>query len=93
MEFFISIFILIVIKIFEWIFSLIKWSFKIAWWVVTLPFKLLGLGKNSGKKPNVSTKSKYSNPVDKAIDHWENKPEELDVEDVFWLDELIGDDK
>ena len=93
MEFFISLFILLIIKMFEWTFTLIKWSFNAAWWVISMPFKLLfGQNNKPTKKETRPAPKKHSDPIDKAIDHWENKPEDLDMEDMFWLDELLGDD-
>lgn len=93
MEFFISLFILLIIKVFEWTFTLIKWSFKAAWWVISMPFKLLfGQNNKPVKKEKRPASKKYSDPINKAMDHWENKPEDLDMEDMFWLDELLGDD-
>ena len=31
-------------------------------------------------------------PIDRAIDKMDNHPEDLDIEDMFWLDEILGDD-
>lgn len=31
-------------------------------------------------------------PIDRAVDKWDSHPEDLDMEDMFWLDEVWGDD-
>ena len=32
----------------------------------------------------------YDDPVDRAFDHFENSPEDLDMEDAYWMDEMLG---
>ena len=60
-----------------------------------LPFKLLGLavGSASTSKSNYKPQRKtYSDPITKAMDRFENNPEDMDMEDYFWMDEILGDD-
>lgn len=92
MEFFVSLLILIFVKMLEWTFALIKWTFKGIWLLFAWPFKLKQAGSKAAPKAKASASKRYSGPIDKAIDHWENDPKELDMEDMFWLDELLGDD-
>ena len=90
MEFLITLFTLAILKVFELTFALIKWSFKAAWRVITWPFRLITFGRKPAKKK--TARKECNNSIDRAIDHLTNNPQKLDFEDMFWLDELIGDD-
>lgn len=96
MDFFISLFVLLLIKMIEWSVKLFAISVKVMFWIICLPFKLLGYGINSGaanKKNSYPANNKaYSGPIDKALDRFENHPEDMDLEDLFWIDEILGDD-
>lgn len=37
-------------------------------------------------------KEELMDPIEVAEDHFDNHPEDLDIEDMFWLDEIMGDD-
>ena len=93
MEFIICIFILKLAL--KWGWGLAKVCIKGALFAISLPFKLLfGESPILYEKPSPKPRQKacYIDPIDKAIDHWDNSPEDLDMEDMFWLDELWGDD-
>jgi len=96
MEFFVSLFVLLLIKMIEWGFKFLGLCFKGVFWLMLLPFKILDLAASSG---STSTKSSYSpsrktysDPINKAMDRFENHPEDMDMEDLFWIDEILGDD-
>ena len=91
MEFFVCIGILVFIKLIEWSWKLFAFSFKLMWGFLTLPFRCFSKpGKAVRQKPYQA--KCYQDPIEKAIDHWDNSPKDLDMEDMFWLDELMGDD-
>ena len=90
MEFFVCIGILIFIKLVEWSLQLFIFSLMLMWNLLILPFKLIK--KSEPAKRNISYKNGFSDPIEKAYDHWDNSPKDLDMEDMFWLDEILGDD-
>ena len=92
-EIFVCLGILLFTKVLEWIWTGIRISAAILKFLITLPFELM----KSSKKPQKSrtaqiSKPRYRDPIEKMEAHWDNHPEDLDLEDIFWLDELAGDD-
>ncbi len=92
MEFFVCILILFLIKIFEWSCALIKFMFKAVFSILTFPFKTFSKSANS--------KSHYAKPKQKKVcsvaiertkELWGNSSKDLELEDIFWLDEFIDD--
>ncbi len=47
-------------------------------------------GIRSSSKKDASPKAEhFEDPVERAMDHFENDPEKLDLEDQFWIDEIM----
>lgn len=95
MEIFACLLVLLFIKLIEWTWKFFIAICKLCGFLIMLPFK--GLNMFINEKANKSRKvqnsrREYHDPVEKMEDHWDNHPEELDLEDIFWLDELTGDD-
>jgi len=95
MELLACLLVLAFIKIAEWSIKLIVYCFKLSLLLIALPFKMIFklLFSNHNQEPKNPTKHReYNDPIEKMEDHWDNHPEDLDMEDIFWLDELCGDD-
>ena len=94
MELFACLMVLIFVKCLEWSVKLVSYLLKLCVFLVSLPFKMLSLSLfNNSHQAEIAKKHKqYHDPIEKMEDHWDNHPEDLDLEDIFWLDELIGDD-
>ena len=82
----------IFIKVLEWSWTAFQIAINCAFWFISLPFRLIFKIPDKAPKKASSSKKYYNDPVEKAFDHWDNSPEKLDMEDMFWLDEILGDD-
>ena len=92
-EIFVCLGILLFTKVLEWIWTGIKVCAILIKFLITLPFELIKPSKAPKKSRTAQiSRSRYRDPIEKMEDHWDNHPEDLDLEDIFWLDELAGDD-
>ena len=94
-EIFACLIVFLLAKLLEWFFKLFIYILSFCWILITLPFRLIFHIKPNHNPTKTETAPKhYSDPIEKFEDPWDDDPEDLDLDivDMFMLDELLGDD-